>query len=415
MSANQRYAPDAGGGPASRRLRLLTFTTLYPNAAMPVHGIFVENRLRHLVAGGNAESRVVAPVPWFPSTQPRFGRYAHFAAVPRDETRHGIEIVHPRYPLLPRIGMSLAPLLLYRATLPVLRRLQVERDFDVIDAHYFYPDGVAAVLLGRALGKPVVITARGSDVNQIPRHLLPRRMLCWAAERAAAIVTVAEALKTALVGLGVAPEKIVTLRNGVDLALFRPLDRDAARISLLVSGRVLLSVGHLIERKGHHHVIAALPRLPETTLLIAGTGPEHGRLDTLARELGVAGRVRFLGAVAHEDLPRLYGAADALILASSREGIANVLYEAMACGTPVVASRAWGNPEIVADPAAGVLMDELSAAGVAAAVARLFQAPPSRAATRRYAEGFGWAVTTAGLTHLFNDIVAAANAATTIA
>ncbi|MDE2229135.1 MAG: glycosyltransferase [Alphaproteobacteria bacterium] len=387
-------------------MRILTFTTLYPNAAQPSHGIFVENRLRHLVASGRVVASVLAPVPWFPFAHPAFGQYARYAQVSAEETRHGLAVVHPRYPVLPKLGMSLAPALLFAAALLAARRLAAARDFDLIDAHYAYPDGVAAVMLGRALGKPVAITARGTDVNLIPRHVLPRRMIRWAAARAAALITVADALKAPLAALGVPAERITTLRNGVDLSLFRPRDRMAARRAHGFDGRTLLSVGHLIERKGHHHVIAALQRLPAFTLAIAGEGPQRGALEALARRLAVASRVRFLGALPHDALPALYAAADALVLASSREGWPNVLLEAMACGTPVVASDAWGNPEIVAEPAAGVLMHETSADGVAEAVDRLFDALPARTATRRYAERFSWDATTEGQLRRFGEILA---------
>ena len=88
------------------KVRILTFTTLYPNAVRPQHGIFVETRLRKLVESGRVEARIVAPCPWFPFSSERFGAYAAMARVPRAETRHGLHIEHPRYPLVPKIGMS---------------------------------------------------------------------------------------------------------------------------------------------------------------------------------------------------------------------------------------------------------------------------------------------------------------------
>ena len=126
-------------------IRLLTFSTLFPHEARPNHGIFVENRLRHLLASGEATSTVLAPVPWFPSRADRFGDWALNARAPMQETRHGIEIRHPRFPVIPKVGMSVAPWLLYRAMVPEVARLLAEgHRFDAIDAHYAYPDGVAA-------------------------------------------------------------------------------------------------------------------------------------------------------------------------------------------------------------------------------------------------------------------------------
>ncbi len=383
-------------------IRLLTFSTLFPNAARPNHGVFVENRLRQLVASGAATSTVVAPVPWFPSAAPWFGDWARYARAPRAEERNGLTVLHPRYPVLPRVGMSLAPWLLFRALLPVLRAMHARDAFDAIDAHYLYPDGVAAVWLGQRFGLPVVVTARGTDVTLIPRYALPRRLIRGAIRDAAALIAVSAALKQGLVELGAPPDKVTVLRNGVDTTLFRPpADRDAARRALGLSRPTLISVGLLIERKGHHLAIEAMRQLPEFGLLIVGEGPEHARLAGLVERYGLGERVRLLGPRPHTELPPLYGAADALVLASSREGWANVLLEAMACGTPVVASNIPGNPEVVREAAAGVIAEANTPEGIAAAVGKLFAASPSRACTRAYAEQFGWEETTSGQLGVF--------------
>ncbi|GIX21529.1 MAG: glycosyl transferase family 1 [Gammaproteobacteria bacterium] len=395
-------------------MKVLSFTTLFPNAAEPAHGVFVRNRLLALAAGGDIELRVVAPVRWFPFGHRRFGRWARFARAPRAERQHGLAVYHPRYPVLPKVGMHLAPASLAAAARPVLARLVARGfDFDLIDAHYFYPDGVAAAALARDFVKPLVITARGTDVNLIPqRHPLARRRILAAAGQADAVVSVCAALRDALVDLGVAAERVCVLRNGVDLALFRPpADRAALRRRLGLAGPTLLSVGHLIERKGHDRVIRALAELPEHRLVIIGRGPEEGALRRLAARCAVAERVRFAGTFAPAELRDWYGAADALVLASSREGWANVLLEAMACGTPVVATPVWGTPEVVADPAAGRLSADRSPQALAAAVRALAAAPPPRAATRAWAERFGWQDTADGLRRLFGAIVARRRAA----
>lgn len=386
-------------------MRILTFSSLFPNAAQPVNGVFVENRLHHLVRSGQVEARVVAPVPWVPANGLRLGRWARFAAAPVHEERHGIRISHPRYPVIPKVGMTAAPLLMYLWTRNAVHRLRAEEDFDLIDAHYFYPDGVAAALIARELRKPLVITARGTDLNLIPQFAVPRAQIRWAAGRADGLITVCDALKQPLLDLGVSDGKVRVLRNGVDLLGFCPRDRMEARRRLGVSGRVLASVGLLIERKGHHLVIDALGQLPDTTLLIAGDGPERAALTARAKAAGLSDRTRFLGEMAHRDLADVYCAADALVLASSREGWANVLLEAMACGTPVIASDVWGTREAVNAPEAGLLMEERSAEGVANGVRRLFAALPCRGATRHHAEQFSWDATTEGQLDLFRHII----------
>ncbi|MGE0222904.1 MAG: glycosyltransferase [Acetobacteraceae bacterium] len=388
-------------------LRLLTFSTLYPSGARPNHGVFVENRLRHLLASGGAVATVLAPVPWFPSRDPRFGDWSRMAATPAEEVRHGISVHHPRFPAIPKLGMSLAPFLLYRAMLPVLgRMLAAGARFDAIDAHYLYPDGVAAVWLGRRFGLPVVVTARGTDVSLIPQFRIPRRLIQGAIHGAAALVAVSAALKAALVEIGAPAARVTVLRNGVDTTLFRPpADRAGERAARGLTRPTLLSVGLLIERKGHHRTIEAMTGLPGFDLLIAGDGPERPRLQALIERLGLTDRVRLLGARPHAELPALYGAADASVLSSSREGWANVLLESMACGTPVVASNIWGNPEVVREIAAGVITGENSPDGIVAGVRRLFDAMPPREATRAYAEGFSWDETTAGQLALFRRVI----------
>jgi teichuronic acid biosynthesis glycosyltransferase TuaC len=386
-------------------IRLLTFTTLFPNDAQPHHGIFVENRLRHLTENRAVHSTVLAPVPFFPLRSAHFGVWSRYASVPPVERRHGLMIYHPRYPVIPRVGMTAAPFLLYRASLRALRRMmRAGLDFDAVDAHYLYPDGVAAVWLGRRLARPVVITARGSDVTRLPQYAVPRRLIRQTIAHADGLIAVSAALKAALVDLGARPEQVQVLRNGVDTAVFRPADRAAARKALGLSRPMLLSVGHLVERKGHHRAIEAMALLPGADLLIVGEGPEHDRLRALAARLGLADRVRLLGAQPHAELPRFYTAADALVLASCREGWANVLLEAMACGTPVVASNIPGNPEVVQSREAGLIVEN-TPAEIAVGVRALLDDPPDRAATRAYAERFSWEDTSLGQIALFQRVL----------
>ncbi|HEY2008377.1 MAG TPA: glycosyltransferase family 4 protein [Rhizomicrobium sp.] len=386
-------------------IRILTITTLYPNSQQPAHGIFVENRLRWLTKDGRVKASVIAPVPWAPAFI-RKPEFAKLRAVPREESRNGFTVHHPRYLVLPKVGMNLTPYTLYRALYREFRKLhQAGERFDLIDAHYFYPDGVAAAMLGRTFGIPVVITARGTDINLIPQFRRPRQLILKAARDAGALITVCQALKDELAGLGVPDAKITALRNGVDLEQFKPLDRASLRQKWQVSGFVLASVGLLIERKGHHLAIEALAGIPDATLLIAGAGPDREKLEALARTLGVGQRVRFLGALDTKSLTEIYNCADALVLASSREGWANVLLESMACGTPVIATAVWGTPEVVAAPEAG-LLTERDTASIADAMGRLKSHPPERQATRRYAEKFDWQPTTEGQIAIFRSLLA---------
>jgi glycosyltransferase involved in cell wall biosynthesis len=385
-------AATRSGAPRRDTANVLAFSSLYPNAAMPRHGIFLQHRLAHLAAEPGMALRVVAPVPWFPRSLRAIGSYAHFAEAPLRSDARGIRAVHPRYPLIPKVGTSIAAVLMAAAMVQPLRRIRAEGfAFDVIDAYYLYPDGVAAAMLGALFNRPVVLTAFGSDVSLLPSIAAARAQILWALRRAAGGTAVCRALRDRLEQLGAEGRKIEIILHGVDLELFRPpADREALRRRLGFAGPTLLSAGHLIPRKGNSFAIGALAQVPGVTLVIAGTGPEDQALRDQAVRLGVQDRVRFLGHVDQAALPDLMGAADGLVLCSDREGIANVLMEAMACGTPVAATAIWGTPEVVCVPEAGVLIAERTEDAVVEGMRALLAAPPDRAMTRRWAEHFTW-------------------------
>lgn len=396
-----------------RALRVLTFSTLFPSSVRPGHGIFVETRLRELMKSGRVESRVIAPVPWFPSPDPRWGEYAKFAATPAREQRNGLDVLHPRYLLLPKIGMTLAPLTLALGSRAAVKQLIDDGfDFDLIDAHYYYPDGVAAALLASWFGKPLVITARGTDVNLIPQHRLPRLLIQWASRRAGASIGVSAALVERMRQLHVESSRLHLMSNGVDAERFSPVEPARARADLGVDGApVILCVGNLHEHKGQRLLLEAFarlaPRHPRALLLLVGEGPDRDALQQSARRLGVAERVRLVGTVPNTDLARWYSASDLLVLASSREGWPNVLLEAMACGTPVVASAVGGIPEVVTTAAVGRLVPARTAEAFESAIAAVLAARLDRDAVRRYAQAFGWDRTCEQQLALFSRLVAA--------
>jgi len=394
----------------TRRIKTLLFSSLYPSSVRPGHGIFVETRLRELLSSDRIETKVVSPVPWFFSTNPRFGSYALMARTPERETYHGVDVLHPRYFLPPKVGMSIAPLSMALGAARAISQLRREGfDFDLIDAHYYYPDGVAAALIGRWFGKPYVVTARGTDLNLIPQYTLPRVMIRWAAEHAAASVGVCHALTDVLRGWGLPSERLRVMRNGVDLIRFRPLPQSEMRADLRLDGfPLLLSVGYLVERKGHHIAIdslaSLLPTHPQAHLVIVGDGEERDNLKARCRRLRLEDHVTFTGALPNAELSRWYSAADILVLASSREGWANVLLESMACGTPVVATSIWGTPEVVAAPVAGRLVEKRDGASFADAIRQLLADYPDRQNVRAYAEQFSWQSTTDAQLTLFGNI-----------
>jgi glycosyltransferase involved in cell wall biosynthesis len=387
------------------RYHFLVVSTLYPNKIQIRHGIFVESRIKHLRQTGKVELKVIAPVPWFPVKSRWFAAYSKFVDVPEFEIREGIEVYHPRYIVIPKIGMLITPLFLAFSVFRQIRKIEKQGfGFDFIDAHYFYPDGVAAAIVAKLLNKALLITARGTDINVIANLNLPGKMIIWASKIARFNLAVSEPLRQKMLAIGIEPDSTVVSRNGVDLTLFKPLIRDEVRAKWQVTGKLLISVGNLIELKGHHIILEALASLPDFNLFIVGKGDWQTQLLKLADDLQVHDRVRFVGEILQNELAELYTCADALVLASSREGWPNVLLEAMACGTPVIATDAGASREIVQAAEAGVICENRSSESVVAAVGQLFADYPDRSKTRQYAEKFSWDETTQGLLQIFSQL-----------
>ncbi len=389
-----------------REMRILTLTSLFPNAAMPRHGVFVRERLHQLVTRHHVECSIIAPVPWFPLARTASQFHRASVRIPRSEQQNEFRVDHPRFLAVPLIGRVLNPL---AYAYSVMRWLSVSDvpEFDLIDAHYAFPDGVAAVLLAHRLNKPVVVTVRGSDINLHSEEFGSRWWLRRALVRCGAVVAVSHALaeKVRMLEPRIA-NRVCVVPNGVDQGVFRVLgERDAIRSRMRLSGLVLISIGNLVELKGHHQVIEALELLTSATLIIIGDGPQQRALREKAQACGVANRVRFIGNVSQHDLVDYYNAGDVLVNASSSEGLPNVVLESLACGTPVVATRVGGLPEVVRSDAGGVLIDRRDPTAIAEGVRAVVGAKRSRDAVRGEIEKFDWARTSDNLFQLFNRLI----------
>ncbi|MCZ4240952.1 glycosyltransferase family 4 protein [Alteromonas macleodii] len=390
-------------------MEIVTISTLYPNKNDPKHGVFVHTRLKQLLrAYPEISATVIAPVPWFPFSWKKFGEYAKYAGVPYSETIDGITIFHPKYVVLPKVGMYITPFFLSKAIKKTLQKLLKRKNVDLIDGHYFFPDGVAIESVASRFNIPFTCTARGTDINLVPTYPKARKMLHSVFANSSHMMSVCQALKDEMMTLGVEDSRVTVVRNGVDLSLFSASDDDTQKTlksSLgLDTPHLIISVGWLIERKGHHLIIESLKKLNDVTLAIAGDGPDLKKLQLLAKESGVSERVKFLGALSQSSLNEWFRSADLSVLASSREGWANVLLESMASGTPVVATKVWGTPEVVKTKSAGILVDRSSDA-IAKGVRQLLEEKPSRVQTRKYAEQFSWSESCDSLYRIFLSIV----------
>ena len=370
-------------------LRVLTLSTLFPNAAAPNFGIFVERQTAELASRPETDVTVINPVGQPPWPLSRLSQYTALSALPAHEEWRGLDVHRPRFRLIPKIGGASNPRRIANSILPLVRKLHKQTPFDVIDAEFFYPDGPAAMRLAAALDIPFTIKARGADIHHWGSEQQCRDQILQAAEKASALLAVSEALKQDMVGLGMDGSKIAVHYTGLEQAKFVPVDRVAAKQTLGVSGPLFITTGALIKRKNQDLVIRALANIPDATLMLAGAGEEERSYRALAKQLGVADRVRFLGNVPHEQLPHLTAAADIAILASKSEGLANAWVEALACGTPVILSEAGGARELVTSNSAGRIVDQTVEAIVEAAQAILAD-PPAQDLVRSSVSRFSW-------------------------
>ncbi len=381
-------------------LRVLSISTLFPSAARPGFGLFVARQAEALARRGDVEMVVVHPVGIAPPPFHRvFNRPAELT-LPDQAEDWGVEVHYPRYLYIPRFGVRWNPALIARAVLPLARRLHSDAPFHVVDAQFFYPDGPAAARIAAALDLPLSIKARGSDIHHWGQVPYTRQQMGEAADQASGILSVSDALKQDMASLGMQDDKIAVHYTGLDHSRFRPLPRDQARAAVADlaphDGPLLVSVGNLIPLKGQHLVIEALAKLPGIRLVLAGSGPEEARLRALAKQIGVADRVHFAGSVKPERLATLLAAADAMVLPSEREGLANAWIEALACGAPLVISDVGGANEVVRDASAGRLAVR-SPEAIAAAVADLLSSPPAQADVAANAARFSWEANAAQL------------------
>jgi glycosyltransferase involved in cell wall biosynthesis len=375
-------------------MNILTYTSLFPNRVRPVQAMFVYQRTLNLAQRPENHVEVMAPVPYFPSWL-RWSQWSEAGQIPDMEQIGGLRVFHPRYALIPGISMRIHGSSMYWGSLGRAAEIHRRLPLDCIDAHYVYPDGFAAVKLGKSLGVPVIVSARGTDINVFPNMPAIRPKIQWTLEQAAGVIAVSAALKDAMVALGISPDKIAVIQNGVDSERFHPMDRADARrqLGLPESGRVIVSVGALLRVKGHSFLIDAFAKLAarhtDLRLYLVGEGKSREELEAQIRTLGLADRISLVGSKPNDQLSAWYSAADVMCLASSREGMPNVVLESLACGTPVVATRVGGTPEVIVSDDLGILVNQ-DAGEIAEALENALNRRWDRAAIVNHARQRDW-------------------------
>ena len=360
-------------------MRVLLLTNLFPSPCDPARGTFIRQMAAEL--GRLCDLTVAVPAPWFPqgalAKRLAPGYAAEFGYGDQSRVWDGVTAHYLRYPLLPRISEGFHAGLMWLGVGSALRRLHAATPFDLVNAHWLYPDGIIGARLARMLGIPAVLSGRGCDVNEFLLQAGRGPMIRGALSEARAITVVSEELAGVLRHEGLPPERITVIPNGVDTSRFSVGDAAEARRELgLEPGPLVVCVSRLSEEKGVRFLVEALPKLvaawPECRVAVVGDGAERQALERLAESLGVAARLRFVGAVPHNQVPRWLCAATVVCMPSLREGHPNAAMEALSCGRPLVAS-AVGALQRMVTPEVGMLVPPGDAPALAGALVQALE------------------------------------------
>lgn len=344
------------------------------------------------------ELKVIAPVPYFPKININSKWYA-YSKIKKYELIDEIPVWHPKYFITPKIGMSFYGDYLYWSTINTVKSLFQSYPFEAIDAHYIYPDGYAAVKLAKRFNKPIILSARGTDINLYSNFPIIREKLIYTMQNADKVIAVSRSIKDKICELGIQESKCTVIPNGVDFDKFYKIEKSIARRQLKLSQnkKIILSVGLLIDRKGFKYLIDAFNLLFENynkkdapLLLIIGEGERRLQLQSQINRLQLQDYVKLIGSVSHRQLYLYYNAADIFTLVSSREGWPNAVMESIACGIPVVATKIWGVPEIITNETYGILVDDQNPQKICEGLNTALRRNWNSEAIYNYSRNFNW-------------------------
>lgn len=410
--------PSPGRTAGGARLRVLVLSRNYPNDVLPLLGIWVDRMVRFATA--TLDMMVVAPVPYCPPLPFLSENYRRFRRVRRLRTEQGLTVYHP--PFIVPAGSRLLALegLGYLACIRrLVRRIRRNFPFDLIHAHFTYPDGWAAVRLGRQLGVPVIITEQAMWGPAMDAHPTVRSQAVWAARNCAYHIAISTALRASIVRYAGESSRLRVIPDGVDGSVF----------TLPPAGRPylpsqILFVGNIRHVKGVDILLRAMPlvavRRPDARLILIGESfyasyrAEYQRMKDLAAELGISDRVDFAGGKTDEEVVSFMQQSAVLVLPSRRESLGMVLAEALACGTPVVATRS-GGPQDIVTPDVGILVPPEDPAALADGILQVLERRPGYQAEQLRAHalaGFGLESVHRRVAELYQAAVAGAGIAT---
>jgi len=378
-------------------MNVLALSYLFPNNQHPNYGIFVLNRLSSVAEYCNV--KVLAPIPWFPFRQ-YLPSYTDSSDIPYYEKNTKLEIYHPRFFVIPKFLKWLDGLFYFFGTVSTIMSIKKEFDIDLIDVHWVYPDIITGYVLSKVFQKPMIVTIRGREVICFGERSFRKKIIDYFLRRSDHIVCLSNELAGIAKDIGIDPNKISVVPNGVDTDVFRPLNKMVCRneLGLPADNKIILSVGALIEGKGFHRIIECMPDLlrkyPDILLYIIGsTGPAGNFKKELINQiqtLALQDKIFLMGARPNHELVKWYNTADVFCLATSGEGSPNVVLEAISCGCPVIASAVGGILEIMCEEFLGNTFDVSDENELRLKLNQFFEKEWNRRRIRSYMEGFSW-------------------------
>ncbi|MCB4436298.1 glycosyltransferase [Alteromonas sp. McT4-15] len=345
------------------RKKILAISYLFPNSEKPNHGIFVYNRLNAMAK--YADVTVINPIPWSP-LHSFIDKFKHLRDIPAKTQRGNLTIYHPRYLSIPGYAKGIE-IPTYRSAVKKVIN-DIGFDFDLIDLHWTFPDLPTGDYLSNRYGVPYRVTLRGMEAFHIQDGDVRQGSVAQYLNKVGSIISLSTEMANQAISMGVSPEKVTVIRNGVDTEMFfyKPIEESRALLKLPKEHRIVLGVGSLIHRKGFDVVIKAMAEIESKEKLfhfyiLGSEGPEgdyRSELKKLVREKELENFVHFVGAVPNETLVDWYNAADVFCLSSRGEGSPNVLTEALACGCSAVSTKVGSAPDIMeSEKDLGVLVD----------------------------------------------------------
>ncbi|MBN1348680.1 glycosyltransferase family 4 protein [candidate division KSB1 bacterium] len=358
-------------------MKLLIISKMFPNRLEQTFGKFVLDETIELAKMHDV--RVIAPIPWFPRL-PIFPKWYHFSLIPQQDTINNIPVYYPRYIVTPKIGRSFYGRNYIRGIRRTVARIWSHFQFDLILAHYAYPDGYSAAYYKKLYKRPLVLKLHGSDINEDLDIRGLRKGTLRALQKADLLVPVSRALKEEMLSEGIAAEKIKVINNGINKSLFRRMDRAECRrrLNLPPDKQLILYVGYLDPVKGVPLLIDGFQNYlnlggNNTDLLLVGDGELREEVKQKINQMNLNQHVKLMGNKSHEQIPLWMNACDALCLSSYFEGYPMVLIEAKSCGLPIVATDVGGIKEILHDDASSRIVPRGDAMAIGRGIQQVLQ------------------------------------------